>query len=358
MTDSESPTPVGDKATGQGSWPEKAPRYAALGGAILVAVVALILVLLLRDDGGQKVSTARPAAQPTAESTTTTEPAANPGAEPIGAVSPTATPEPSSTPTAIPESPPEPTASPTAPPVAASQPTATVIPTAVPTSSTSPTPTAKPEPYPVVGLDITITHPELEVVAYKIECAADEVTAICKTLMADSVRVRLVSGAPSARVCTEIYGGPDLAHIVGTYDGITVDTTVDRANGCGIDDWDRVLAGVLRPARGIAPPPTPASTGAVSGRVTAGPTCPVERADDPCPPTPVVGIVQFLQADRVVASAETNADGEYAADLPPGDYTVIIDVGSRPFPFCESLAVKIVAANETVADVSCDTGIR
>ena len=51
-------------------------------------------------------------------------------------------------------------------------------------------------------------------------------------------------------MCTEIYGGPDVATITGDIDGAPVDTTVDRANGCGIDDWDTVLAGLLPPAVG------------------------------------------------------------------------------------------------------------
>ncbi len=52
---------------------------------------------------------------------------------------------------------------------------------------------------------------------------------------------------PSAdRVCTEIYGGPEVATITGTVAGAPVDAHVDRTNGCGIARWD-VLAPILPP---------------------------------------------------------------------------------------------------------------
>ena len=46
--------------------------------------------------------------------------------------------------------------------------------------------------------------------------------------------------------CTEIYGGPQTARVTGTWQGDPVDTTFDRANGCGIARWDAV--GRLLPA--------------------------------------------------------------------------------------------------------------
>ena len=55
-------------------------------------------------------------------------------------------------------------------------------------------------------------------------------------------------------MCTEIYGGPDVAAITGTYDGVDgpkIDTTIDRTNGCGIDEWDTLLSQVLPGALGV-----------------------------------------------------------------------------------------------------------
>lgn len=40
-------------------------------------------------------------------------------------------------------------------------------------------------------------------------------------------------------VCTEIYGGPALAEIRGTFNGAQVDATFARTDGCEIALWDR-----------------------------------------------------------------------------------------------------------------------
>lgn len=119
-------------------------------------------------------------------------------------------------------------------------------------------------PYPVATLDITVTHPETGDLSYTISCLGDTATLVgdapisaeqaCTALADADVRTRLINGAPADQVCTEIYGGPDLATIVSTYNGDTVNTTVERSNGCGIDDWDRLLIDILPPATGITEP--------------------------------------------------------------------------------------------------------
>ncbi|HEY8192414.1 MAG TPA: SSI family serine proteinase inhibitor [Gaiellaceae bacterium] len=40
-------------------------------------------------------------------------------------------------------------------------------------------------------------------------------------------------------VCTEIYGGPAVAEILGTFDGTEVNATFARSDGCEIALWDR-----------------------------------------------------------------------------------------------------------------------
>lgn len=40
-------------------------------------------------------------------------------------------------------------------------------------------------------------------------------------------------------VCTEIYGGPALAEILGTFHGTEVNATFARSDGCEIALWDR-----------------------------------------------------------------------------------------------------------------------
>jgi hypothetical protein len=117
-------------------------------------------------------------------------------------------------------------------------------------------------PYPVATLSVTITHPDAIDASYTISCLGDTATIVgngdidadeaCTNLADEDVRDRLVDGAPPDQICTEIYGGPDEAFFVGTYEGETIGTTIDRVNGCGIDDWDILLDGILPPALGLA----------------------------------------------------------------------------------------------------------
>ncbi len=69
---------------------------------------------------------------------------------------------------------------------------------------------------------------------------------------------RLASGgrrlfAPVARntVCTEIYGGPQVALVVGVVRGRRVWAKLQRRNGCEIERWSR-LSPWLLPAGGMA----------------------------------------------------------------------------------------------------------
>jgi hypothetical protein len=97
----------------------------------------------------------------------------------------------------------------------------------------------------------------------------------------------------------------------------------------------------------------------VRGRVTAGPTCPVERPDEPCPPSPVQGrrVDALDAAGRTAGGATTDEAGDYSILLPPGDYTlrVVID---GPFPQCPETAVTVTPGPPVTTDVECDTGIR
>jgi hypothetical protein len=49
-----------------------------------------------------------------------------------------------------------------------------------------------------------------------------------------------------ARACTEIYGGPERAHVTGTIEGRAVDVTVARSDGCGIADYEALFAALGR----------------------------------------------------------------------------------------------------------------
>jgi hypothetical protein len=118
-------------------------------------------------------------------------------------------------------------------------------------------------PYPIADLTIAYQHPDEGVdIAYTITCLGDTATvsgdpvevedrAACLALADADVQRRLVDGPPVAVACTEQYGGPDTVTIVGTIDEQPVNTTVDRTDGCGINDWDDLLAAILPPPVGV-----------------------------------------------------------------------------------------------------------
>ena len=45
---------------------------------------------------------------------------------------------------------------------------------------------------------------------------------------------------PKGSACTQIFGGPEIADVSGTYEGRRVDTQFSRGNGCDIERWKRV----------------------------------------------------------------------------------------------------------------------
>lgn len=115
-------------------------------------------------------------------------------------------------------------------------------------------------PYPIADLTFTILPdgPGASI-TYRLACLGDTATftgesgvldaaAACLALDDEPARGRLVLGPPADEICTEIYGGPQVARVSGTLDGETVEATIDRANGCGINYYDVVLAAVLRSA--------------------------------------------------------------------------------------------------------------
>jgi hypothetical protein len=67
----------------------------------------------------------------------------------------------------------------------------------------------------------------------------------CKKLAAGGAK--LFASFPPDTVCTEIYGGPQRARVVGTVAGKRVWTTFTRTNGCEISRWARVSPWLLPP---------------------------------------------------------------------------------------------------------------
>jgi hypothetical protein len=59
----------------------------------------------------------------------------------------------------------------------------------------------------------------------------------------------VASAEDTMRACTELYGGPETAHLTGTLDGEPVDVTITRSDGCGVNDYDALFE-----ALGVEPP--------------------------------------------------------------------------------------------------------
>lgn len=73
-------------------------------------------------------------------------------------------------------------------------------------------------------------------------------TAACRRLATGGPK--LFSPIPANTVCTEIYGGPQMARVVGTVSGKRVWATFTRTNGCHIGRWNQ-LSPWLLPSGGV-----------------------------------------------------------------------------------------------------------
>jgi len=74
-------------------------------------------------------------------------------------------------------------------------------------------------------------------------------TRACTRLLARGVK--LFAPVPKSSVCTEIYGGPQRARVVGTLKGQPVRATFSRTNGCEIARWQRISPWLVPPG-GVA----------------------------------------------------------------------------------------------------------
>lgn len=122
---------------------------------------------------------------------------------------------------------------------------------------------------------------------------------------------RLVDGPPADQMCTEIYGGPDIAAVTGTLDGQSVNASFHRNNGCGIADWELFLPLLTRSHWD--------GTGRLYQRgespitVAAGATFSIELESNPT--TGYEWVVQVSNSAVVTAGASTYLP---PADVKPG----------------------------------------
>jgi Carboxypeptidase regulatory-like domain len=102
--------------------------------------------------------------------------------------------------------------------------------------------------------------------------------------------------------------------------------------------------------------------GTISGDVVAGPTCPVERITNPCPPAPVQNrqLSILTQSGTVVATTTTDDLGRFRVEVPPGSYVVRVQivpgrVGLRQITPGD---IAVRAGATSVIHILLDTGIR
>src|SRR5689334_12737140 len=61
------------------------------------------------------------------------------------------------------------------------------------------------------------------------------------------------------------------------------------------------------------------ATGTIAGDVVAGPTCPVQQAENPCPPRPVTGreVTITTPGGATIATTTTDANGHFSVAVAP-----------------------------------------
>ena len=121
-----------------------------------------------------------------------------------------------------------------------------------------------------------------------------------------------------------------------------------------------VAVGVVLTGCGSESPTDQTSTG-ITGHVLLGPTCPDEKAATPCPDKAVPAGVRVTVSQwhaegalPIVATTETDADGQFQVPLRPGKYVVQADAGMN----CSPIDVLVPGGPPTHVEVNCDTGIR
>jgi hypothetical protein len=101
-------------------------------------------------------------------------------------------------------------------------------------------------------------------------------------------------------------------------------------------------------------------TSGIQGRVTIGPTCPVERPDSPCPDAGYAATIRVMSGNDVVATGRSADDGSFRIPVAPGTYEIQADPLSGD-GIAHAAAVTDVVVRDgafTHVDVSFDSGIR
>jgi hypothetical protein len=106
---------------------------------------------------------------------------------------------------------------------------------------------------------------------------------------------------------------------------------------------------------------SPTSRGILIGKVVAGPTCPVEAAEQPCPPRSVPNRLVLIETPggTIVIRVTTDQQGQFRVTLAPGIYRVLVPQDGTRFPIQRTPQQVTVVAGQTIQVlVELDTGIR
>ncbi len=117
-----------------------------------------------------------------------------------------------------------------------------------------------------------------------------------------------------------------------------------------------LLAGAL--ACSTAPPGGEGPDSGIEGLVVRGPTQPVCVVDIPCD-EPFAAPFHVRQDGRAIATFTSDAQGRFAIELPPGDYTITPDATAPIiFPTQQVKTVRVKPNTMVRVELDFDTGIR
>lgn len=112
----------------------------------------------------------------------------------------------------------------------------------------------------------------------------------------------------------------------------------------------------------VTPLATPA-IGTISGQVTTSPTCPVEQIppEPQCSPKPYATSIHIREMGKssIIKTIQSDNSGAFGTDLPVGSYELdALTVNNVNLPRCTKETVLVKAGQNSVQNISCDTGIR
>jgi hypothetical protein len=131
-----------------------------------------------------------------------------------------------------------------------------------------------------------------------------------------------------------------------------------------------VLAALVAVALGCHSPTAPetsqlvdVSHGRLSGLVTIGPNCPVERPDEQCPTQPSAyasrKVLVYDEAhSKLLYTVDIDSHGLYVIDLTPARYAIDLQRSGVDRSGQVPTVVTITANGIVQLDISIDTGIR